>query len=165
MPSSPLSERSVCHSPSPSVTPQSAAAIQSPLMHLSIPAMMARRSLTWSPLQKEDMSSCSPYMVLKRHPSPPEGPLLFFWTSIRRAFAPIHLPSYPSSCLSTFLFDSPSLPLVCMLTEDSSMAFVCNQYVVQLPVEKINNSHQRFQRFTIKLHASGHLKLSILACM
>lgn len=37
MPSSPLSERSVCHSPSPSVTPQSAAATQSPLMHLSIP--------------------------------------------------------------------------------------------------------------------------------
>lgn len=165
MPSSPLSERSVCHSPSPSVTPQSAAATQSPLMHPSIPATMARRSLTWSPLQKEDMSSCSPYMVLKRPRSPPpQGPLLFFWTSIHWAYASIHLPPYPSSCLSTSLFDSLSLPLVCMLTEDSSTAFVCNQYVVQLSVEKINNSHQRFQRFTIKLHAGGHLKLSI-SCM
>lgn len=44
------------------------------------------------------------------------------------------------------------------------MAFVCNQYVVRLSVEKINNSHQRFQGFTIKLHASGHPKLSI-SCM
>lgn len=98
MPSSPLSERSVCHSPSPSVTPQSAAATQSPLMHLSIPATMARRSLTWSPLQKEDMSSYSPYMVLKRPRSPP--PRALYSSSGHRSAEPsppfiyhlIHLP-------------------------------------------------------------------------
>lgn len=41
MSSSPLSESSVCHSLSPSVTPQSAMATHTPLMHLSILAMMA----------------------------------------------------------------------------------------------------------------------------
>lgn len=42
----------------------------------------------------------------KKAPPPPEGPLLFLRRSICRAFASIHLPSYPSSCiLATFLFD------------------------------------------------------------
>lgn len=45
MPSSPLSESSVCYSLSPSVTPQSAVATR---MHLSILAMMACRSITHS---------------------------------------------------------------------------------------------------------------------
>lgn len=65
-----LSESSVCHSPSPSVTPQSAADTQSPLMHLSILAVVAYDSLTYSPLQKDSVSSSSPETVLKRPGSP-----------------------------------------------------------------------------------------------
>lgn len=65
-----LSESSVCHSPSPSVTPQSAADTQSPLMHLSILAVVAYDSRTYSPLQKESMSSSSPETGLKRPGSP-----------------------------------------------------------------------------------------------
>lgn len=61
MPSSPLSERSVCHSPSPSVTPQRAMAAHSSLS--CIPPSC--HSLTHSPLQMENMSPSTAQMVLK----------------------------------------------------------------------------------------------------
>lgn len=83
-----------CHSLSPSVTPQSAVATQSPLTHLSILAMMAYRSLAYSPLQKENMSSYSPQTVLKKAPLPLTDLYSFLCPSICWTFAFIHL--YPS---------------------------------------------------------------------
>lgn len=71
--------------------------------------LQSRFNLLWPRLQKEDVSSSSAYTLLKRPLHPPEGPLLFLRPSICRAFASIHLPSYPSSCiLATFLFGSGS---------------------------------------------------------
>ncbi len=66
MSSSPLSESSVCHSLSPSVTPQRAVAAHSPLMHPPILATVALPSLTCSATQKGNMSSFSPHTELKR---------------------------------------------------------------------------------------------------
>lgn len=69
--------------------------------------LQSRLNLLQPRLQKEDVSSSSPYTLLKGPFLTPEGPLLFLRLSICRAFASIHLPSYPSSCiLAPFLFDS-----------------------------------------------------------
>lgn len=87
-----------CHSLSPSVTPQSAVATQSPLTHLSILAMMAYRSLAYSPLQKENMSSYSPQTVLKR-PHSPWG--ISTLSSAHRSAEPS--PSFIYTHLSVFL--------------------------------------------------------------
>lgn len=87
-----------CHSLSPSVTPQSAMATQSPLTHLSILAMMAYRSLAYSPLQKENMSSYSPQTVLKR-PHSPWG--ISALSSADRSAEPS--PSFIYTYLSVFL--------------------------------------------------------------
>lgn len=123
-----LSESSVCRSPSPSVTPQSAADTQSPLIRLSILALVAHHSLTYSPLQKESMSSSSPETMLKRPGSPcgiPTLPQPIDQLNPPRHF--IYLSVFLSQHLAIWL---QSLPLVCMLTEDISVIFVCNQYVV-----------------------------------
>lgn len=133
MSSSPLSESSVCHSLSPSVTPQSAVATHSPLMHLSILAMMAKPSLTYSAPQKGNMSSFSSHMALKR-PQPSRGsstlPLPIDQLN-PRLHSSTYLSVFLSLCLAICL---QSLPLVCMLTEDLSIAFASNQYVVYLSV-------------------------------
>lgn len=112
-----LSESSVCHSPSPSVTPQSAADTQSPLMPLSILAVVAYDSLTYSPLQKESMSSSSPETVLKR-PGSPCGisPLP---QPIDQLNPPRHSSICLSSCLSTLPFDS-SLYHLCVCSQSIS---------------------------------------------
>lgn len=131
--SSPLSESSVCHSLSPSVTPQSAVATHSPHMHLSILAMMAKPSLTYSVPRRGNMSSFSSHTVLKR-PHSSRGS-----STLPLPIDQLNPRLHSSTYLSVFLFLRPaiclpSLPLVCMLTEDLSIASVSNQYVVYLSV-------------------------------
>lgn len=137
MSSSPRSESSVCCSLSPSVTPQSAVATHSPLMHLSILAICG------TTLPHILSSSNRKHVILLSSHSAKKA-LSSSGTStlplpIDLLNPPLHSSTYLSACLASRLaICLQSLPLACTLNEDLLIAFDISQYVVCLSVYYIN---------------------------